>query len=407
MSMPDNDREFWVRCDTLFTPYQRRRDWLLHIVEGKIRRMLPATGADDVPADKVFHRPGAMVAPGFVDLHVHGAAGCDFMDGTEATLSAAAATLARHGTTSFLATTMSAPQARLESTVRSLASFRTSPAQGARMIGIHLEGPYLNPLRSGTHGTPFLRGTDVGEFRRLAALSENRLCRITIAPEMDPGLKVVREAAERGIQVSLGHSDATEEQTIAAIDAGATHITHTGNAMRPFHQREPGIFGVALTDDRVFTEIIADGVHLHATTLQLLLASKGVDRTLLVTDGLSAVGMPDGNYPLGDKTVTVRGGECRDEKGRLAGSTLTLDRAVRNLVEWLDVPLHEALTAASATPARSMRMGDSIGMIRPGADADLIFLSRDLVVLHTMVAGRTVYSRAFSDFQTQTSDRKT
>jgi N-acetylglucosamine-6-phosphate deacetylase len=275
------------------------------------------------------------------------------------------------------------------------------------MIGIHLEGPYLNPLRSGTHDTPFLRGTDVGEFRKLAALSENRLCRITIAPEMDPGLKVVREAAERGIQVSLGHSDATEEQTIAAIDAGATHITHTGNAMRPFHQREPGIFGVALTDDRVFTEIIADGVHLHATTLQLLLASKGVDRTLLVTDGLSAVGMPDGNYPLGDKTVTVRGGECRDEKGRLAGSTLTLDRAVRNLVEWLDVPLHEALTAASATPARSMRMGDSIGMIRPGADADLIFLSRDLVVLHTMVAGRTVYSRAFSDFQTQTSDRKT
>ena len=404
--MPDNDREFWVRCDTLYTPYQRRRDCLLHVVEGKIRRMLAATEAGDIPAEMVFHRPGAIVAPGFVDLHVHGAAGCDFMDGTAASLNAAAATLARHGTTSFLATTMSAPQARLESAIRSLASLLTSPDQGAKLIGIHMEGPYLNPLRRGTHDAPFLRKADAGEFRRLAELSENTLCRITIAPEMDPGLEVVREAAERGIQVSLGHSDATQEQASAAIDAGATHITHAGNAMRPFHQREPGIFGVALTDNRVFAEIIADGVHLHPTTLQLLLASKGVDRTLLVTDGSSAVGMPDGRYPLGDKTVAVQRGECRDEDGRLAGSTLTLDRAVRNLVEWLDVPLHEALTAASATPARSMRMGDRIGMIRPGADADLVFLSRDLAVLHTMVAGRTVYGCAFSDFQPPASDRE-
>ncbi len=385
------DQEVWVRCDTLFTPYQRRRDWLLHIVAGTIRRMLPAREVQDAPRGMMVHVPDAIVAPGFVDLHVHGAAGHDFMDGTRASLQAASAVLARHGTTSFLATTMTAPDDRIEAAVRGLVTHRHETGDGARMIGIHLEGPHLNPLRRGTHDADLLKPADVGWFVRLVELSGHSIRRITIAPEMDPGLDLIREAVARGIRVSLGHSDATEEQARAAIDAGASQATHTFNAMRPLHQREPGILGVALTDDRVFTEMIADGVHVRPTALQLLLRIKGVERALLATDGSSAVGMPDGKYPLGDAFIEVRDGTCRDAEGRLAGSVLTLDRAVSNLVDWLDLPLHEALTAASATPARSMLMGEHKGIISPGADADLVFLSRDLRVLQTMVGGRVVY----------------
>jgi N-acetylglucosamine-6-phosphate deacetylase len=217
--------------------------------------------------------------------------------------------------------------------------------------------------------------------------------KVTVAPEVDPDLQLIRTAAALGIQVSLGHSDATDEQARAAVDAGARQTTHTFNGMSPLHQREPGLVGVALTDDRVYTEVIADGVHVHPTVLKLLLQVKGVDRTVLVTDGSSATGMPDGKYPLGNKSILVENGVCRDDAGHLAGSTLTLDRAVRTLVNRLDVPLHEALIAASATPARCMGI-ENKGVLQPGADADLVFFGRDLRVLQTMVAGRVVFVSA-------------
>jgi N-acetylglucosamine-6-phosphate deacetylase len=402
-----DSEEIWVHCDTLFTPFQRRRNWLLHITQGKIRRMLPAADVENIPPERLIHEPDAIVAPGFIDLHVHGASGHDLMDGTSASLQAVSKTLARYGTTAFLATTMSATDADIESALRGIAAHRSHLTEGAHAIGIHMEGPYLNPLRRGTHDARFLKKAEIRNFLRFVEASANTIRRLTLAPEMDPGLEVIREVSALGIQVSLGHSDAAEEQARAAIDAGATHATHTFNAMRPFHQREPGILGAALTDDRVYTEVIADGIHVHPTALQLLLRIKGVERTPLVTDGSSAVGMPDGRYPLGGAFIEVKQGECRDGEGNLAGSALTLDRAVRNLVEWLDLPLHEALTAASATPARCMRMGDSKGIIFPGADADLVFLGRELQVLRTVVAGRTVYARPpASSFDNPAADVK-
>lgn len=400
-----NDQETWVLCDTLFTPYQRRTGWLLCISHGKINRMLPAAEGAGIPSDKLIYQPDAIVAPGFIDLHVHGASGCDLMDGTANALRCTAQTLVRYGTTSFLATTMSAPDADLETAVRSLAAHANDVTEGANPVGIHMEGPYLNPACKGTHDASNLRKAELQSFLRFVEISGNRIRRLTIAPEMDPGLQLIRAASKLGIQVSLGHSDASEEQARAAVDAGATQTTHTFNAMRPFHQREPGILGVALTDDRVYTEVIADGIHVHPVALNLLLRVKGLERTALVTDGSSAVGMPDGSYPLGGKLIEVRNGECRDREGHLAGSTLTLDRAVRNLIEWLDVPLHEALTAASATPARCMRMGNKKGIVSPGADADLVFLDRNLQVIQTMVGGCIVYTRPpASDLRHATSD---
>ena len=403
-----NDQETWVLCDTLFTPYQRLTGWLLCILHGKIHRMLPAAEGAAIPTDKLIYQPGAIVAPGFIDLHVHGASGCDLMDGTANALRGTAQTLARYGTTSFLATTVSAPDADLETAVRGLAAHADDVTEGASPIGIHMEGPYLNPACRGTHDASSLRKAELQSFLRWVEISGNTIRRLTIAPEMDPGLQLIRAASELGIQVSLGHSDASEDQARAAVDAGATQTTHTFNAMRPFHQRAPGILGIALTDDRIYSEVIADGIHVHPVAIHLLLRAKGLERTALVTDGTSAVGMPDGSYPLGGKLIEVRNGECRDREGHLAGSTLTLDRAVRNLIEWLDVPLHEALTVASATPARCMRMGHKKGIVSPGADADFVFLDRNLQVIQTMVGGCIVYRRPpASDLQHASFDLRT
>lgn len=395
MTSAKNDRETWIQCDALYTPYQRQADCLIHIVQGKIQQMLPAS---EMPAngrlpDGFIHIPGALVAPGFVDLHVHGAAGCDLMDGSATTLATVSKVLARYGTTSFLATTMSASDTDLECALRGLAPHMNEELPGARCLGIHMEGPFLNPLRRGTHCAGCLRKADRESFLRFMEWSGNRVRRLTIAPEMDPGCELVRTATALGISVSLGHSDATEAQARAAVDAGATQATHTYNAMRPFHQREPGILGVTLTDERIYAEIIADGIHVGTGAINLLLRAKGVDRVALVTDGSSGLGMPDGKYPLGSKSIIVKDGECRDAEGHLAGSVLTMDRAVRNVVQWIEVPTHEALIMATSTPARSMKMSNGLGTVHPGADADLVFLDRKLEVIQTMVAGRIVYQR--------------
>ena len=385
-----NDQDVWLRCDILYTPFERLRDRVLHIVQGKIQQIIPV---EKTSAVSVMHQPGSIVAPGYIDLHVHGARGRDLMDGTLESLQTVSSTLAAHGTTSFLATTLSAPDSDTEIAVRGFASHSHEVLDGARPIGIHMEGPFLNPVRKGTHNADYLRPADLAAFRRFLDLSNHSVRKMTVAPEMDRGLELIRAASEEGIQISIGHSDATAEQAKAAVDAGAFQATHVFNAMRPFHQREPGILGVVLTDTRVSCEVIPDGVHVHRTALELLWGIKGAHRTILITDGLSAVGMEDGQYPLGDKTIVVSQGECRDLDGTLAGSTLTLDRAVRNVIDWLGAPVEEALAAASTTPARAMRLANGKGVIAPGADADLILLDAELKVMKTMVAGRIVYSR--------------
>ncbi len=213
-----------------------------------------------------------------------------------------------------------------------------------------------------------------------------------MAPELEGAIDLIRRAVGMGMTISLGHSDATAAEAKAAVDAGARHATHVFNAMRPLHQREPGILGVVLTDDRVWAEVIADGVHVHPAALQMLLRLKGPGRTLLVSDGLSAVDMPEGQYPLGDKFIMVKDGACRDPDGTLAGSILTLDRAVQNVVRWFGLSLEDALTAASASPAQSLGLNNK-GIVTEGKDADLVFLDSDLNVVKTMVAGRVVYKR--------------
>jgi N-acetylglucosamine-6-phosphate deacetylase len=388
-----NHDEVWLHCETLLTPFKRHEDCVLHITGGRIDEILPSPHRRNVPESLMVREPGAVVVPGFIDVHVHGAGGKDVMEGTLESLETISATLARYGTTSFLATTISAPDPQTAAVLRALGENREKVTAGAVLLGIHMEGPYLNATRRGTHLAQHLKPASLQEFRRFVELSGNTVRKITLAPEMDPEFTLTRAAAEAGIQVSLGHSDATFEQARAAVAAGAQGATHLFNAMRPFHQREPGILGLALIEESVYAEIIVDGIHVHAVALRLLLRAKEIDRILLVTDGTSAVGMPDGIYRLGDKSISVSGGRCCDSEGNLAGSTLTLDRAIRYLVNQLDLPLGDALSAGTASPARSLGIAGRKGIVAPGADADLVFLDGNLNVTKTMIGGRIVYSR--------------
>jgi len=392
MTVP-NQEELWLHCETLLTPFKRHEDCVLHIAAGRIDQILTSGQHRNVPESLVVHQPGAVAVPGLIDVHVHGAGGRDVMEGTLDALQTISATLARYGTTSFLATTVSASDLETSGVLRSIGENRDRVTAGAVLLGIHMEGPYINPLRRGTHQPEFLKQAAVREFRRFVELSENTVRKITLAPEMDPGLRVTHAASAAGIQVFLGHSDATFDQAKAAIAAGAQGATHLFNAMRPFHQREPGILGMALIDEAVYAEIIIDGIHVHPAALRLLLRAKEIERVMLVTDGTSAVGMPDGSYRLGGRTISVSEGECRDSEGNLAGSTLTLDRALRYLVSRMDLPLGDAVSAATASPARSLGIAGRKGIVGLGADADLVFLDDNLSVIKTIVGGRVVYSR--------------
>ena len=391
--MSRNHDELWVRCDTLLTPFRRHEGCLLHIAGGKIAEIKLSSDTCRLPTAKLIHEGGATVVPGFVDVHVHGAGGQDVMEGSLRSLETISETLARYGITSFLATTVSASPTDTAAALRSLAETQNSVESGANVVGIHMEGPFLNPARRGAHAENYLRPAELSEFWSFVEMSRSTIRKITLAPEMDPGLEVSREATRMGICVSMGHSDATFEQARRAAEAGVRNATHLFNAMRPFHQREPGIAGLVLTDENIYAEVIADGHHVHSAALQLVVRLKPIERVVLVSDGTTAVGMPDGNYKLGDKPITVRRRICRDADGNLAGSTLTLDSAVRYLVNEMELSLEEAVSAATASPARSIGIGGCKGMIAPGADADLVFLDGSLNVVKTMVAGRIVYEK--------------
>jgi N-acetylglucosamine-6-phosphate deacetylase len=322
---------------------------------------------------------GCWVLPGFVDLHVHGGGGADCTTADPDEVRAAARFHARHGTTALVATTVAAPP---EDLLAALAAIRAAagaaPDGGAEVLGAHLEGPFLNPLRRGAMDPEQLRLPDPALHARLLDGGGVRV--VSLAPELPGALELVSAAVAAGARVSLAHSDATYEQALAAADAGASTVTHTFNAMRPLDRREPGILGAALTDERLACELICDGVHVHPAAVALLVRCKGPEQVALVTDAIAAAGMPDGASRLGTRPVTVRDGRPSLADGTLAGSTLTMDAALRNVVRFAGVSVPEASAMASTTPARLLGVADRKGAIAPGRDADLVVLDADLRV---------------------------
>ena len=381
---------FTANC--LYTPLERMDQPLL-LVEDHVIVDVSARASREIPSGvRVVDFGDAVLAPGFLDIHIHGGAGHDVMFADASALSAVEQLLSRHGVTGYFPTTVTVPLDQIYSALERLAdaieagSLEDGSRRGrARPLGIHLEGPFLSHLRRGAHPLDNLLRPTLETFNRLWQAARGHIRIMTIAPELDGALEVIIEAVRRGVCVSLGHSDADLKSTRAGVAAGARHATHTFNAMRPLDHREPGIIGEVLTDPQLSADIIADGIHLDPAIVQLFLQSKGPDQAVLITDAISATGMPDGRYRLGTFEVEVKNGRCLVD-GKLAGSVLTMDRAVRNVMEFAHWDLQQTLRLATLNPARVAGLANR-GKLAAGAEADFVVLSPSGEVRNTIIRG--------------------
>ncbi len=387
--------------EKLLTPTDAVEHPIVLVEQGRILE-ISAQSSRPVPAGaSVTDLGDGLMAPGYFDLHLHGSAGYDVMDDTADALPAIERLLARHGVTSYFPTTVTAP---MDATLRALERLADAietrernheqpNADGknrALPLGIHLEGPFISHARRGVHPPENLLAPKLALFERFWQAARGRIRMMTIAPELEGAPEVIAEAARRGVCVSLGHSDAAFTAAERGIAAGARHATHTFNAMRPLSHntldhRNPGILGAVLTDGRVSADIIADGIHLDPAIVKLVAHAKGPEQTVLITDAISATGMPDGRYPLGTLEVDVRDGKCTMD-GKLSGSVLTMDCAVRNLARFAEWSLPQAVASASQNPARVARIANK-GSLAVGADADFVVLGPHGDVLRTFIGG--------------------
>jgi N-acetylglucosamine-6-phosphate deacetylase len=344
---------------------------------------------------------GLRVLPGLIDTHVHGSHGSDLMLHGAAGIRRIAEAFPRYGTTAWLPTTISAVHEDLLRVVRECVESRDHP-DGAAIVGIHVEGPYINLKRKGAQPAEGIRDPDLGQAGELLAAGEGLIRMVTLAPELPGGEELIRYLVERDVIASLGHSDATYDEAMAGITAGATHATHLFNAMRPLHHRDPGIIAGCLMESELTVEIIPDGVHLHPETVQLCLRNKAIDRVCVITDAISATGLGDGIYTLGPHKVRVTSPLCSLDDGTIAGSVLTMDRAVRNVVTFAKASLVDAVRMSSLVPARLAGCVDSKGSLDAGKDADVTLFDDEFRCIATWVRGRLAYrTRALSQVSAQ------
>lgn len=378
-----------LTANALFTPLERVDQPVVLIEDGRIASVSSRSAADIPSGAKQIDFGHSILAPGLIDIHIHGGVGHDVMQNDETARAAFEHFLVQHGVTSYYPTTVTASVSEilraLEHLARAVENAEMNPEpRRARPLGIHLEGPFLSHLRRGVHPPEKLVTPDAKAFDRFWQAAQGKIRVMTIAPELPGALELIREANRRGVCVSIGHSDATLEQAKAGIAAGACHATHTFNAMRPLGHRDPGIAGEVLSNTAISADIIADGIHVHPVMVQVFLRTKGLERAVLITDATAATGMPDGQYMLGSLEVEVRDGKCLHD-GKLAGSVLTLDRAVRNTMELAGVDLQQAVRLASLNPARALNI--SRGVLQAGQPADLVVLSPSGEVKATIVNG--------------------
>lgn len=361
--------------------------------DGVIEAIAPREGLTLPSGAREISATDQTAVPGFIDVHIHGAGGHDIMEGSTEALTAVTKMVARHGTTSIVATTVTAnPDDTLrsiEAVAKYIAIQGTIGDARAEVLGLHFEGPFISPQRRGVHPLEWIKLPSAELLAKFVQAAAGHAQILTIAPELLGAMPCIDAARKAGLVVALGHTDATYEQARAAMAHGARHAVHVYNAMRPFSHRDSGVIGAVLTSPEISAELIADGVHVDEAAMRLLLQAKGAGGLILISDGISATGMPDGKYMLGRFEVTVSGGVCRNFEGKLAGSTLTLDRALRNIVA-LGASPSDAMRMLSLNPAALLGLEFKKGTLRAGSDADIVLLDERLQVSTVFARGELV-----------------
>jgi len=376
-----------ITADRLITPEQSIVNPVVVVEDGVIARMDSRADAE-LPFGENLDFTGRTLVPSFFDIHIHGSAGHDVMEATPEAFSTVGKFLGRHGVGAYLATTVTASMDTTLKSLSRMAALIGRETGGARPLGIHIEGPFLSPHKKGAHPAALLLTPSVALFDRLWQAAEGKIRLMTIAPELPNAEEVIAHAAGLGVRVSMGHSDADTAAARAGIRAGAVTATHTYNAMRSFDHRDPGLLGEVLANDDLFAELICDGLHVHPNAVRMYWRSKGPERAMLITDAMSAAGMPDGNYKLGELDVRVVNGKCIIGEDTLAGSTLTLDRAVRNFAEFTGAAIDDVAKLVSRNPARMTGLEAEAGSLAVGRTADITVLSAKNEVLETILRGR-------------------
>jgi len=378
-----------LQARELFTPLQRVDRPLVFIEDGIVTDVTSAQAREVPSGMQLIDLGDALLAPGFIDMHIHGGAGHDVMEAKPESLEAVERLLCRHGVTTYFPTTVTAPRDATLAALAGLADAIEEPRISggrAKPVGIHLEGPFISHERPGVHPPNDLVSPTLEMFERFWQAARGHIKVMTIAPELTGAQEVIAEAARRGVCVSMGHSDANLEAARSGVALGVRHATHVFNAMRPLGHRDPGILGETLMNEKISAEIIADGIHVDPLIVSLFLRLKGAEKAVLVTDATAATGMPDGHYRLGSLQVEVKDGKCMIG-GQLAGSVLTMDQAVRNVVKFTGWNLQGAVRLATLNPAQATALPDNAGMLVRGAAANIVVLSPAGEVRKTLVGG--------------------
>jgi len=367
----------------VYTPDRVLAPGTVLVKEGRIVAVGSADTLAVPPEAELIDAQGRAVVPGFIDVHIHGLLGHDAMGSN---LAQVIRDLPTFGVTAFLATTLTLPHDEIITALEAMAEILADPPPGARCLGIHLEGPYLSAAQPGMATAAWFEPLTWDGFEEFQGAAHGHIRMVTFAPEEGEAMACIPRLVEAGVVPVIGHSNATFDQVAEAVRLGLRHATHTFNAMRPLHHREPGVVGAVMYFDEIVAQLIADGVHVHPAVMAILLRVKGLERVALVSDASPLAGLPDGEYEWERKPVFVRNGSCRLADGTIAGAHALLDTGVRNLVNLVGLPLEQALVPATRVPADVL--GLRKGRLTPGYDADIVLLDEDYRPVFTMVEGR-------------------